>query len=144
MVINKKIRSAVDICHEEGENDINGKEAIDNIVNDEECVRHVLQKPKFEWAEPGRIYDKKDQKQLPGPVSWIERRNYESPKFGCLVDSRTQRWQQIAGEAVAAALHSEFVIAEPLQVEFSAGKRHDLLVRCSLFLPTATINLKTV
>lgn len=78
------------------------------------------------------------------PISWIKRRNYESPKFGSLVDSRTQRWQQVAGEAVAAALQSEFVIAEPLQVEFSAGKRHDLLVQCSLFLPTATINLKTV
>lgn len=33
-IINKEISMAVEICNEKGENNINGKEAIDNVVND--------------------------------------------------------------------------------------------------------------
>jgi hypothetical protein len=56
-IINKKIGLAVEICNKEGENDVNGKKAIDNVVDDEECILLVRQKCKLERANPGRVND---------------------------------------------------------------------------------------
>lgn len=55
--IDKKIGLGVEKCNKEGENDVNGKEAIDNVVKDEECILLVRQKCKLERANPGRVND---------------------------------------------------------------------------------------
>lgn len=43
---------AVKISNEEGENDVNGKEAIDNVVNDEKCVFLVSDESKLKRTNP--------------------------------------------------------------------------------------------
>lgn len=43
---------AVKISNEEGENDVNGKEAIDNVVNDEKRVFLVSDEGKLKRTNP--------------------------------------------------------------------------------------------
>jgi hypothetical protein len=43
----------------EGENDVNGNEAVDNVVDDKECILLVRQKCKLERANPGGVNHQK-------------------------------------------------------------------------------------
>jgi hypothetical protein len=60
-VVDKKMGLAVEICNKEGENDVNGKEAIDNVVDDKECILLVRQKCKLERANPGGVNHQNNQ-----------------------------------------------------------------------------------
>lgn len=97
-IINKKISFCVEICYKESENDINGEEAIDNVVEDEKRVLLVGQKSKLKWADPGRVDDQNNQQHFPSPVTGTERRNYVFLKLCCLVDSGPKRWEEMTRE----------------------------------------------
>lgn len=60
---------AVQICNKKGEDNVNGKDAVDNVVNDEKCVLLVRKKCKLEGAYPSRINHQNNQQHLPSPVS---------------------------------------------------------------------------
>ena len=66
-VVDKKIGLAVEICNKEGENDVNGKEAVDNVVDDKERILLVRQKCKLERANPGGVNDQNNKQHLPSP-----------------------------------------------------------------------------
>lgn len=46
---------AVEVCDEEGEENVNGKEAVDNVVYYEKRILFVRQKCKLKRANPGRV-----------------------------------------------------------------------------------------
>lgn len=56
-IVNKKIRPAVKICNEESEEDVNGKETVDNVVDDKKSILLVSQECKLEWTNPGGVND---------------------------------------------------------------------------------------
>lgn len=66
-VVYKKIGLAVEICNKEGENNVNRKEAIDNVVEDKERILLVRQKCKLERANPGGVNDQNNKQRLPSP-----------------------------------------------------------------------------
>lgn len=56
-IINKEVRVAIEVRNKEGENDVNSKEAIDNVVKNEKSIFLVSQECKLEWTDPGRVND---------------------------------------------------------------------------------------
>ncbi|KAL5989967.1 hypothetical protein ACLOJK_010862 [Asimina triloba] len=62
-----KTRPVVKICNEEGENDIDGKEAIYNVVDEEQSIWFVCQEGEVEWADPSGVDNQNNQKHLPSP-----------------------------------------------------------------------------
>lgn len=56
-IVNKKIRPAVKICNEESEEDVNGKETVDNVVDDKKSILLVRQECKLERTNPGGVND---------------------------------------------------------------------------------------
>lgn len=58
---------AVKVRDKEGEEDVNGKEAIDNVVNYEKSILFVRQECELKGANPCRVDDKDNQEHLPSP-----------------------------------------------------------------------------
>lgn len=46
------------ISHEKGKENVNSKQAVDNVVKYDKAIYFVFQKCKLERRNPGRIYDK--------------------------------------------------------------------------------------
>ena len=57
----------VEVGDKEGEEDVNGEEAIDNVVYYEKSILFIRQKCELKGANPGRVNDKNNQKHLPSP-----------------------------------------------------------------------------
>lgn len=143
-IVNENISLAVKICYEECENDIGGKEAIDNVVDYEKHILLVAQKCKLKRADPGWENNKNDQEPFPSPemknIEWetavldeksaclgrvkrsspvqgTEWGDYVSSKFGCVVDtgSKTRDEDITREEAIRAAnTLSKFIHTEEL------------------------------
>lgn len=64
----EKISCSIQIGHKEGQDNINCKESIDNIICSSKSSLWLLNKPKFKWRYPSRIDDQKNQKSLPRPT----------------------------------------------------------------------------
>lgn len=60
-IVDKKIRLVVEICNKESEEDVNGKETVDNVVDDKKSILLVSQESKLEWANPGRVNDENNE-----------------------------------------------------------------------------------
>ena len=73
MIVDQKIRLAVHVGHGEGEDDVDSKEGIDNVVHNEHGVLLVGKECKLERGDPRGVDDQENQKHLPCP----ETRNQE-------------------------------------------------------------------
>lgn len=67
-IVNKEVRLTIQICNKECQSDVNGKEDIDNIINDQQCILLGRQKGELKRANPGRVNDQNYQQHLPSPV----------------------------------------------------------------------------
>jgi len=69
----------IEISNKEGENDVNGKEGIDDVVYDEQCVLLLREKGKLKWANPCRVNNKDNQQHLPCPATIPCEKKKETP-----------------------------------------------------------------
>lgn len=64
---------AVDVRDEESEHDVDGEEAVDDVVHDERRPGQVPQERELQRAYPRRVHHQEDQKRLPDPA-WARAR----------------------------------------------------------------------
>lgn len=121
----------IEICNKECENDVNGKESIDNVVYDEQCVMLLMEKGKLKRANPCRVNNKDNEQHLPGPVTRIKRGNCASSKPCFLVDSGSKGWQEIIRKkaAIRKTCHLKLVNTEPLEKLLTTAKWHGLRLK---------------
>lgn len=72
-IINKQIRFAIKVCNEECEKDVNGKEGVDNVVKNGQCVLLVSQECELKGRYPGRVNNQDNQKYFPSPEMKINK-----------------------------------------------------------------------
>lgn len=130
MIIDQKVRLSVHVGDEEGEDNVDSKEGVDNVVHHEHGVLLVRQECKLEGGDPRGVDDQDDQKHLPrpeesqqrinqsnsphglrsnalvrsSPISGAEGRHDVFPEPRRLVDPSSQGRDEVTGEE--AAVHS--------------------------------------
>ena len=56
MIVDEEVGLAVDVGDEEREHDVDGEEAVDDVVHDERGPGQVPQERELQWADPRRVH----------------------------------------------------------------------------------------
>jgi len=56
VIVDEEVGLAVDVGDEEREHDVDGEEAVDDVVHDERGPGQVPQERELQWADPRRVH----------------------------------------------------------------------------------------
>lgn len=112
MIIDEKIGLSVHVGDEEGEDNVDGEEGVDDVVDDEHGVLLVRQECELEGGDPRRVDDEEDQKHLPRPISRAEGRYDVLPEPRRLVDPSSQGRDEVTGEEAAVRSRARLKILD--------------------------------